>query len=181
MLQLLSSTETHPSRRSSLTATSTQRSIVTHFKFQMLFSLSGFQKSSSDKRCRAQPLSQLRPRRAAARFEYRRPELCSELQSPPPGSHPEHRVASREYRSEGPFQKILVLKSCQRPNHPAWGVFDDAAEEGRIVETFLVGSWIEHLRQHERVTNADRVLQDTVDRFHLGGTPKVTHFVAADL
>ena len=40
---------------------------------------------------------------------------------------------------------------------------------------------MEHLRQHERVTNADRVLQDTVDRFHLGGTPKVTHFVAADL
>ena len=39
-------------------------------------SLSEFPKSSSDKRCRAQPLSQLRPRRAAARFEYRRPELC---------------------------------------------------------------------------------------------------------
>src|SRR4029450_4934046 len=42
----------------------------------MLFSLSEFPKSSSDKRCRAQSLSQLRPRRAAARFEYRRPELC---------------------------------------------------------------------------------------------------------
>ena len=36
--------------------------------------LSEFPKSSFDKRCRAQPLSQLRPRRATARFEYRRPD-----------------------------------------------------------------------------------------------------------
>jgi hypothetical protein len=43
-----------------------------------------------------------------------------------------------------------------------------------------VESWIEHLRQHERVTNADRLVQDTVDRFHMHGTPKVTHLIAVD-
>jgi quinol monooxygenase YgiN len=59
----------------------------------------------------------------------------------------------------------------------AWGVFEDAAEEGRMVETFLVESWLEHLRQHERATNADRVLQETVQRFHTEGTPKVTHLI----
>ena len=52
---------------------------------------------------------------------------------------------------------------------------------GRIVETFLVESWMEHLRQHERVTNADRVLQQAVRRFNLTGAPKVTHFIAAEL
>jgi MFS family permease len=62
----------------------------------------------------------------------------------------------------------------------AWGVFEDAAEEGRMVETFLVESWLEHLRQHQRVTNADRVLQDSVQRFHTEGTPRVTHFIAAE-
>jgi hypothetical protein len=62
----------------------------------------------------------------------------------------------------------------------AWGVFEDAAEEGRMVETFLVESWLEHLRQHERVTNADRVLQDAILRFHAEGTPKVTHLIAAE-
>jgi MFS family permease len=62
----------------------------------------------------------------------------------------------------------------------AWGVFEDAAEEGRMVETFWVESWLEHLRQHERVTNADRVLQDRVQRFHTGGTPKITHLIAAE-
>jgi len=49
-----------------------------------------------------------------------------------------------------------------------------------MVETFLVESWLEHLRQHERVTNADRVLQDAIHRFHVEGTPKVTHLIAVE-
>jgi MFS family permease len=60
-----------------------------------------------------------------------------------------------------------------------WDVFEDAAAEGRIIEAFLVASWTEHLRQHERVTNADRLVEECVIRFHLDGTPKVTHFIAA--
>jgi MFS family permease len=62
----------------------------------------------------------------------------------------------------------------------AWGVFEDTAEAGRMVETFLVESWMEHLRQHERVTNADRLVQECVHRFNLSGPPKVTHFIAAE-
>ena len=61
-----------------------------------------------------------------------------------------------------------------------WGVFEDAAEPGRIIEAFLVESWMEHLRQHERVTNADRLVQDCVRRFQLAGEPKVTHYIAAE-
>jgi hypothetical protein len=61
----------------------------------------------------------------------------------------------------------------------AWGVFEDAAVEGRMIETFLVESWLEHLRQHERVTNADRVLQDAVLRFQTEGAPVVTHLIAS--
>jgi hypothetical protein len=59
-------------------------------------------------------------------------------------------------------------------------VFEDAAEPERFVETFLVESWMEHLRQHERVTNADRVLQDRLSRFQIEGTPKVTHMIAVE-
>jgi MFS family permease len=62
----------------------------------------------------------------------------------------------------------------------AWGVFEDAADPGRLVETFLVEYWLEHLRQHARVTNADRLLQDEIQRFNLGGTPKVTHMIAVE-
>ena len=48
-----------------------------------------------------------------------------------------------------------------------------------MVETFLVESWLEHLRQHERVTEADRAVQEVVRRFDLDGGPKVTHLIAA--
>jgi hypothetical protein len=49
------------------------------------------------------------------------------------------------------------------------------------VETFLLESWLEHLRQHERVTNADRLAQEAVQQFQLSGAPKVTHFIGAEL
>jgi quinol monooxygenase YgiN len=62
----------------------------------------------------------------------------------------------------------------------AWGVFEDTADEGRFVETFLVESWKEHLRQHERVTHADRLVEEAAQRFNLSGPPKVTHFIAAE-
>jgi hypothetical protein len=38
---------------------------------------------------------------------------------------------------------------------------------------------MEHLRQHERVTKADRLVQEEV-HFDRSGNPKVTHFIAAD-
>lgn len=76
------------------------------------------------------------------------------------------------------MQKLAHAR--RRDGAYAWGVFEDAAEEGRFLETFLVESWLEHLRQHQRVTNADRILQSAVRRFHVGGEPAVTHFVSAE-
>jgi len=91
-----------------------------------------------------------------------------------------------EYRID-PRDREAFLDALGRLEHErrrdgayAWGVFEDAAQEGRIVETFLVESWMEHLRQHERITNADRVVQEAVQKFQLAGSPKVTHFIAAE-
>jgi hypothetical protein len=39
-----------------------------------------------------------------------------------------------------------------------------------MVEIFLVESWLDHLRQHERVKTADRALQDLVNQFQTDGT-----------
>ncbi|WP_375787032.1 MFS transporter [Bradyrhizobium sp. Pha-3] len=69
----------------------------------------------------------------------------------------------------------------QRDGAYAWDLFEDAGESGRFLETFMVVSWIEHLRQHERVTNADRIIQDCIREFGATAEPKVTHFVAAKL
>jgi predicted MFS family arabinose efflux permease len=81
-----------------------------------------------------------------------------------------------------PFLAALDRLGDERRRDGAyrWGVFEDAADPARFVETFLVESWLEHLRQHERVTNADRVLQTDVRKFDLEGEPKVTHMIAAD-
>jgi MFS family permease len=81
-----------------------------------------------------------------------------------------------------PFLAALeeLGRERRRDGAYAWGVFEDAAVEGRMLETFLVESWLEHLRQHERVTNADRVLQDAVHRFHTDGMPTVTHLIASE-
>jgi Transmembrane secretion effector len=52
------------------------------------------------------------------------------------------------------------------------------SDQGRFLETFMLDSWMEHLRQHERVTLADRELQERVNSLHYDGEPKVTHLVA---
>ena len=61
-----------------------------------------------------------------------------------------------------------------------WGLFEDPAQPGRFIESFLVESWGEHLRQHERITVADRALEDRAYAFHIGeNPPAVTHLIAA--
>ena len=68
----------------------------------------------------------------------------------------------------------------RRDGAQLWGVFRDAADPARYVETFTVESWGEHLRQHERITVADRELQSVARAFHVGSEPPVvTHYIAA--
>jgi MFS family permease len=59
-----------------------------------------------------------------------------------------------------------------------WGLWDDVAAPGRFLESFVVESWLEHLRQHERITAADRAVQSIAHTFHRGGEPpRVRHFI----
>ncbi|HXU46901.1 MAG TPA: MFS transporter, partial [Thermoanaerobaculia bacterium] len=60
-----------------------------------------------------------------------------------------------------------------------WGLFADPATPGRYVEIYLVSSWIEHLRQHERETVVDRELKRKVRGFQKhGGPPRVSTLIA---
>jgi MFS family permease len=79
-----------------------------------------------------------------------------------------------------PFLAALdrLAPERRRDGAYAWGVFEDSAKPGHFVETFLAESWLEHLRQHERVTKADQLLEERVLRFTIMA-PKVTHFIAA--
>jgi MFS family permease len=70
-------------------------------------------------------------------------------------------------------------RSRRRSGAAQWGVFHDAADPSRYLETFIVGSWVEHLRQHERVSVAEKELQERVRTFHVGEVaPVVSHFIA---
>ncbi len=63
-----------------------------------------------------------------------------------------------------------------------WDLLSDPADPGRYVESFLVESWVEHMRQHERITLADRAIEERARRYHKGpGPPVVSHFIAREL
>lgn len=73
-----------------------------------------------------------------------------------------------------------LAKVRRRDGGFGWRVYEDAEVPNRYVETFQVMSWLDHLRQHRRLTNADASLQDTVRGFHVGaGPPQVRHLLAA--
>jgi MFS family permease len=62
-----------------------------------------------------------------------------------------------------------------------WGVFQDVEDPGLFLETFMVSTWREHLRQHvERGTVADALLERRARAYLAEGTdPIVRHLVWA--
>jgi MFS family permease len=90
----------------------------------------------------------------------------------------EYRIALD--RREEFLRLMHVLgRSRRRDGAMQWGVVEDTEAPGTYLEYFLDGSWLEHLRQHERVTESERVLQGQIlalladpDR-----RPQVRHYV----
>jgi MFS family permease len=60
-----------------------------------------------------------------------------------------------------------------------WGIYRDTEVASRFVEIFLVHSWAEHLRQHQRQTKGDREVEQQVF-VYVAGEPKVKHLLYAD-
>ncbi|MGH9705158.1 MAG: MFS transporter, partial [Candidatus Acidiferrales bacterium] len=58
-----------------------------------------------------------------------------------------------------------------------WGVFRDTAAPERIVENFVVESWLEFLRERERMTSSDRLLRDHARSFHRGDEPPAASYM----
>ena len=79
------------------------------------------------------------------------------------------------------FLRLMERQRVARQRDGAfyWQLFQDAAASDRYLETFLAESWLEHLRHHERVTQADRLLQDKIGQCLVGESPAVvTHYLA---
>jgi MFS family permease len=56
----------------------------------------------------------------------------------------------------------------RRDGASRWGVGRDLEVAGRYVETFVVSSWAEHLRQHERFTRSDGNLEEHLQKCVIG-------------
>lgn len=77
------------------------------------------------------------------------------------------------------MKKLSLIR--RRDGAYAWGIAAHSHDATTVIEWFLVESWHEHLRQHQRVSHADADLQESVTRFHQGEEkPKVHHFISLE-
>lgn len=80
------------------------------------------------------------------------------------------------------FRTAMAALRAERLRDGAyeWHLFIDPSNPSRYQEHFLVSSWLEHLRQHERVTKADHATWQAVRAFHTGvAEPEVSHLVGS--
>ncbi len=134
-----------------------------------------------------------------AAYRYRLADPASAQTDPAPGIWPEPSTAfpinadagpamiTVEYRvnpgrAEEFVSAMRELRTIRmRDGAVSWGLFVDTVEPDRFVEYFVTETWIEHLRQHERVLASDVLLDNRVKSFNLGpAPPAVTHLVSAD-
>ncbi|MBP1732173.1 MAG: arabinose efflux permease family protein [Deltaproteobacteria bacterium] len=78
------------------------------------------------------------------------------------------RSASQFARAMQSIRRIRLRNGAMQ-----WGLFCDTKDAGRYVELFIVESWLEHLRQHERFTVSDRATEKLLRSFHVGEDPPV--------
>ncbi len=83
-------------------------------------------------------------------------------------------------RSEDFAEAMKRLKRIRkRDGAIKWNLFHDVTDSRHYVESFIIESWGEHLRQHERMTVSDRQILDHAASFHTGPERQIVkHFIA---
>jgi MFS family permease len=81
---------------------------------------------------------------------------------------------------EAEFMKAIhqYARIRRRDGAYRWGIFRNAEVADHYLEIFLVNSWAEHLRQHERQTQADHELEGRL-RGYVATEPEVRHLIYA--
>jgi transmembrane secretion effector len=91
-----------------------------------------------------------------------------------------------EYRIDGHDAERFVAameelgRVRRRDGAYRWNLYADLEEPERYLETFVVDSWEEHVRQHHRLTVADAEVERRAKSMHRGeGPPAVRHLLWA--
>lgn len=66
----------------------------------------------------------------------------------------------------------------RRDGATRWGIYRDTERPDLYLETFIVSSWAEHLRQHERFTRADHAIEERINKY-VSKEPQVRHMIYA--
>jgi hypothetical protein len=104
-------------------------------------------------------------------------EVAPELERGPVLVTVEYVVAA-QWRKEFVAAIHQYERVRRRDGASRWGIFHDTEVADRYLEIFQVDSWAEHLRQHERLTQADRKLEQRLHSCVLN-EPNVRHFIYA--
>jgi predicted MFS family arabinose efflux permease len=64
----------------------------------------------------------------------------------------------------------------RRDGASRWGICRDLETPNRYIETFIVSSWAEHVRQHDRLTRADSHIEERL-RSCVRNEPSVRHLI----
>ena len=89
----------------------------------------------------------------------------------------EYRIHERDWPG---FLKAMqeVRRIRRRDGARRWRLLQDVAEPQMWVERFQSPTWLDHLRQHHRVTVADRTVEERALGFHAGpDRPQVRHML----
>jgi MFS family permease len=106
------------------------------------------------------------------------------VESAAPNSDEGPVLVTVEYKVQPEHQKGFLSaihrygRVRRRDGASRWGIFRDVERADVFVESFLVNSWAEHLRQHDRLTRADSNVEQAVHS-HTHGEPIVRHFIYA--
>jgi MFS family permease len=85
--------------------------------------------------------------------------------------------AQRANRFLDAMQNIARIR--RRDGASRWGMFRDLEHAETYLETFLVTSWAEHVRQHERITRGDQAAVAAI-RELVQEEPVIRHLIHAD-
>jgi MFS family permease len=104
------------------------------------------------------------------------------VQDAAPGLEQGPVLVTVEYRVEARNAQLFLeamhgyARVRRRDGASRWGVFRDLEHADVYLETFLVTSWAEHLRQHERLTRGDSDLEQRL-RSYARSEPIVRHLI----